>query len=429
MKRPTCRRRRSTVLEKHGSAGDAGLRKQVAAAVSGVAASLRKRLEAWLGSGGEADQPAKSEKPRSAASAGSLADLEKQAAALPARWVKLAGIPDLAGGCEGRPRSRSPRSASARSMCRGSTRRRNLQPVADLDEWIDVCAHFLESPEEIDEGERVLEGLSRLCDQSPDELAVQLGPLKKRIDKIYRGPVRAVSGQEPARRRVRRRAGLDRRPGGDGEEVEEPARTHDVAISPTRTSRLWGVNDDTPALVALAQRSRELAERAAQRAGPAAARRGDPPGRLARSAGVCRAAVGSGTSWASSRRTTMRSWRCCGWLPTIVRRPSSGSAKLKGELADAARYALGGEKPAFGKTAALWVAAARARDPLADDPLVEKRFPNLGPDAGTAARYEWSYRPESHTFSGKTYHYVLYRLQVAPRRRRSRPRTICPRCS
>jgi hypothetical protein len=62
------------VLQKHGNSGDAGLRKQVAPALAGVAASLRKRLEAWLGAGA-AGKPAAIEKPRSAASAPSLTDL------------------------------------------------------------------------------------------------------------------------------------------------------------------------------------------------------------------------------------------------------------------------------------------------------------------------------------------------------------------
>jgi hypothetical protein len=89
--------------------------------------------------------------------------------------------------------------------------------------------------------------------------------------------------------------------------------------------------------------------------------------------------------------------------------------RLKGELAGAACYALGSERPAFGNTAAVWVAAARARDPLADDPLVEKRFSDLGPGGGTAARYQWRFRPESFTYSGTTYHFVRYRLQVEPK--------------
>ncbi len=62
------------------------------------------------------------------------------------------------------------------------------------------------------------------------------------------------------------------------------------------------------------------------------------------------------------------------------------SAKVPGEFGDALRYALGAKDCKIGSTASLWVAAARARRPCADDPEVERRHPGLGPDAGTAAR-------------------------------------------
>jgi hypothetical protein len=48
---------------------------------------------------------------------------------------------------------------------------------------------------------------------------------------------------------------------------------------------------------------------------------------------------------------------------------------------------LGAEGARIGPTAALWVAAARARSPWADDAAVEARHPRLGPDAGRAAIY------------------------------------------
>src|SRR5581483_3581534 len=62
------------------------------------------------------------------------------------------------------------------------------------------------------------------------------------------------------------------------------------------------------------------------------------------------------------------------------------AGKLPGELGAALRHALGTKESAVGPTAALWVAAARARDPYGDDAAVEERHPGLGPDAGSAAR-------------------------------------------
>lgn len=61
---------------------------------------------------------------------------------------------------------------------------------------------------------------------------------------------------------------------------------------------------------------------------------------------------------------------------------------VPGEFAAAFRYACGEDVPRIGKTDYLWVAAARARNPLDDDLKVEKKFPGLGVDAGLAARYQ-----------------------------------------
>jgi Family of unknown function (DUF6493) len=62
--------------------------------------------------------------------------------------------------------------------------------------------------------------------------------------------------------------------------------------------------------------------------------------------------------------------------------------EITGELGDALKYALGGPVPAEMKTDSLWIAAARARSPFEDDPLVSERFPKLGPDAAEVATYD-----------------------------------------
>jgi hypothetical protein len=71
----------------------------------------------------------------------------------------------------------------------------------------------------------------------------------------------------------------------------------------------------------------------------------------------------------------------------------AAARSLTGPLARPLRHALGGqERPRKGDDPALWIAAARARAPGVDDPLVTKAFPGLGPDAGEAARFvfEWT---------------------------------------
>lgn len=399
------------VLVKHGSPGDSGLKRQVAAAAPGVAASLRKRLEAWSG-GRESDaKPAKPAQSRSSA-AGTLADLEKQAAAIPSRWASLAGIPAMLAAARESKVEIAALHFGPLDVPRLDPEAA-LQPVQNLDEWIDVCAHFLEAPEEIDEGERVLEGLARLCDQSPDEFESQLGPLRKRIDKIYHGycgPYLGMSFRDDVCGVVRAWV--------NGEAVVAKAKKdqHDRVTwnFADKDKHVWGGVSDAPALWALSQRSQELAERSAQR----------------RVRPLLSAATHRG-GWLDPLAYAERLlvWEKLGERPphydailALLRlAPDNRAAalkrlgKLKGELAEAARYALGGQKAVIGKTAAAWVAAARARNPLADDPLVEKRFPGLGPGGGTAARYQWKFRPESFTDSGKTYHFVRYHLQVEPK--------------
>jgi hypothetical protein len=399
------------VLMKHGSAKDASLKKQVAQAAAGIAASLRKRLDAWLGDAAAESKLAKQAKPAGKVGGG-LADLEKQIAAIPGKWVRLAGIPSLiaaakAGRAEITALDFGPLDVPRLDPAAA------LAPVKDLDEWIDVCAHFLESPEEIDEGERVLEGVSRLCDQSPDDddRTRLLGPLMKRIEKVYSGscwPFLGWSLRDDVCGVVR--AWIT------GKTVIAKAkkdRQGDVAWHFADKDRPLGAMaiSDAPALWALSQRSQELAERAAER----------------RVRPLLSAATHRG-GWLDPLVFANRllAWDKLGEQPphydailALLRlAPDHRAAalkrigKLKGELADVARYALGGEKPKIGKTAAVWVAAARARDPLADDPLVEKRFPGLGPGGGTAARYHWKFRP--FIASDLTYYFDRYRWQVEP---------------
>lgn len=68
------------------------------------------------------------------------------------------------------------------------------------------------------------------------------------------------------------------------------------------------------------------------------------------------------------------------------------------EYIKAVRFALGAEKCKIGKTAHYWVAAARTRSPFEDFSRLEKTFPGLGPDAGTAAVYSIE-KTKKHDFN------------------------------
>src|SRR5690606_2471773 len=285
-------------------------------------------------------------------SRGGLAELEKQIAALPSEFSERAGIPPLIAAAKaGR--------AEISALHFGPLEVPRLHPAAvlapfsDLDEWIDVCAYFLEAPEQIDEGERVLDGLSRLCTQDPadSELARQLGPLQKRIEKVYRGycgPFLGMSLRDDVCGVVR--AWIS------GQVVTAKCKKGSASSSAwafaDKDGKVWGGMADAPALWMLSQRSLELAQRVAQRqVRPLLSAPTHRGGWLDPLAYVQR----------------LRAWHQLGEHPphhdaivALLRlAPDNRAAALgqlsgmKGEMAEAARYALGGYQPKIGGTAAL----------------------------------------------------------------------------
>ncbi|WP_116074286.1 DUF6493 family protein [Asanoa ferruginea] len=85
---------------------------------------------------------------------------------------------------------------------------------------------------------------------------------------------------------------------------------------------------------------------------------------------------------------------------------------LPGEPGAVARYALGGE-PAELTTPALWVAAARARAPLADDPhLLAAGLDQAG--QGRPATYGLLFEPEHYQYEGRARTYYRPSLEVTP---------------
>lgn len=87
-------------------------------------------------------------------------------------------------------------------------------------------------------------------------------------------------------------------------------------------------------------------------------------------------------------------------------------AGCKGEWVDAVRYALGADGIEIGKSAPLWVAAARSRASFDDDASVTKAFPNLGPGAGKAAKYSIRITTKKHTHDGRTRTYQVLHIDT-----------------
>src|SRR6185369_10369307 len=73
----------------------------------------------------------------------------------------------------------------------------------------------------------------------------------------------------------------------------------------------------------------------------------------------------------------------------------TAAKKLEGESGQAVRYVLGANEK-IGKSAPLWLAACRSRQPHGDLPEFEAKHPKLGPDARVAAKYTWGANAEFH---------------------------------
>ena len=69
-----------------------------------------------------------------------------------------------------------------------------LRPIAELDELVDVCAALLDGPMRIDDLERAFDGISRLCDERPDDFATRIEPLREIARKVLRCDVGPFSG-------------------------------------------------------------------------------------------------------------------------------------------------------------------------------------------------------------------------------------------
>ena len=95
----------------------------------------------------------------------------------------------------------------------------------------------------------------------------------------------------------------------------------------------------------------------------------------------------------------------------------SPASQIEGEWGSSLRYALNGNEPCtLGSTLPLWIAASRARNPGANDPLLLQAYPKLGPGAGAVGRWDFRRRMQVITKgqSTETFDFVDYWTEVTP---------------
>jgi hypothetical protein len=309
------------LLDRHGDRTDAALRAKLAENSAAVTPSLRARLQPW-------SDGVKS--PR-----GSAAEEEP---------IRL----------EPAPRSQSPIDPS-----------RRIEPIATLDDLLHAAASVLETPDGPDEMERVIDGISQLCDQRPADFARRATPLLNRIYSSGRSIARARSAAAESGLETLLVSWLTGSDAWDRRQEQPPEYRSGLTFLQGRFAAL----------------SRQFANRRARPLLAAPTHRGgwiEPAALVAR--------------W--------QTWQAAGDTPDRYEQilalfrlaPADRVAQLPcavtiGEEAGRAlRHALGQDER-LGRDAALWLAAYRSRAPRGAMPDLERVHPGRGPHAGGAAKY------------------------------------------
>jgi hypothetical protein len=367
-------------LEALGDREDEAVRDAWAGRLEDVCASQRPRLVAWLGEEHAPD------------GAAAQADVDVERLAARARQLqeakaRLVGV-DLA--LEALQSGVEVHAATPVRM-ELPCLREPVTPVDDLEAVLDLAAMLLEQPDQPEEVERLLDGVSRLCQEELDEDRV--APLLKRSRTLRRRVGEPFSGVGSIRLAL---CGL----------VEAWITREAPKVKRRRASDLDDFVDG---------RVLEIARRAAARQQApllaAPTHRGgwvDPRVLLARGRSLTRTPDPLDSVQALLRLA-----------PEGRAEVLSAFARPGSEIGHALRYACGGDPPrrTVCQTEALWVAAARARAPLSDDDLVRDVFGTGGSDGAEAARYHARVVARKY---GEHTHHALF-VDSEPRSERAAP--------
>jgi len=265
---------------------------------------------------------------------------------------------------------------------------RRLEPIVDLPELIETAARVIEDPLLVDDGERVIDGIARLCDQRPDNFESLTGPLLKRAIQLMdrdRAPFGGdgisadlcgliyvwIRGSEITSEHVTREKfyGDHFAYHGFEELTSLPTSGTDPSIRRFLANRtlaiIQKISKQTPQTL-LSTPTHEGGWIAAQE--------------LVRR-------INETTQPTDELDLILAMLRLAPYDRQAALKQLKAKGVVKGERLSALKYALGAKRITIGKTAALWVAAARARTPLEDDNRIAKAFPRLGPGCGMVAEY------------------------------------------
>jgi hypothetical protein len=372
-------------VDRFGTPSDQGLISRIAEYAPSIAPSLRGRLDGWLPAGGQDVDAAAGQSVAEVEMSDSLEPGDdSQSGGLDPTLSRLFAVDVLQENLE-QQRLEIPAVAfDGMDLPRLITQQR-LEPIVDLDELIDVCARVVEDGSLVDDAERALDGLARLCGQKPADFELRTGPLRKRATQRLKtnsapfcgwGPDFDVCGIVYAwlTGRVIRI------------HVEKKGRNPGLYFEVEGVKRSYVASHLRQAIGFFSRRSLALADQIV--------------------AGKSRPLLSAPThagGWISADELVRRVNEWPGGEPLVadvclalLRSAPDGRGdalkqltKATEEWKQAVRYGLGGPRGSIGPTAAYWVAAARARSPWATDPDVAAAFPDSGPDAAEAATYRF----------------------------------------
>jgi hypothetical protein len=391
-----------SLLEKHASPMSAELTRTLIERLDQVAASHRSRLQKLISvAASDTEEAPIKTRAKNRTDGTQETTLRKRAEALDKKWRALAGVDELLRVLENGQCTIPSLDLDPLAIPRLDPDRQ-IKPIEELDELIDIFAHVLEEPDDPTEVERVLDGVSRLCGQRPDDFATHTGPLRKRaLDrsaKLHSGPfvgcglladLCGLAGAWLC--------------GDVALPVKKGLRQHDEAqhvyeYDNSKRCVEFVIYHLPTVQTFLSHRVLAVAQRSA----------------VGKAAPLLAAPTHAG-GWIDAREVVRRSLLLeslnqeadpLDQIQALLRlAPDHRGFALKaarniiGEFGAALRYALGGTEK-IGANPSLWVAAARARTPLADDATLERNHPGLGPDAGKVARHVASIRHRGTTKLG-----------------------------
>jgi hypothetical protein len=376
------------LIERLGSPTSGELCAALASSIDYVAASLRERIQTWLG---DNSVTAASTTVSTGSPKDDLEELIATAQNLPEALSRIARIPELLAAI---PTGDPNVPAVDLHSWTFPRLRSSVQVIGTLDELIDACAAAVEDVESADDIERILDGISRLCDERPDDFEQRTAPLRKRtLARLKASGGATFQGDNVVVDLLATIwAWLT------GEVSEQTIVQHNVQNLQASTAggEAWIAfppSDPCWLRDAFSQRTRQIATSAATRqarpllSSPTHIGGWIDPVILVQRTQLLRNQL-SQTSEFDRNLSLLR-------LAPDHRAAAQDLwrqlAPQKDEFISALGHAIGIDGIDAGPTSSLWYAAARARSPWSDDPAVERRHPNGGADAGRAASYDLTF--------------------------------------